>query len=274
MKQIIFISLFCIISFESFSQNLLEESKSRCISRSSDELTVYQGDLSWNVTVEDMDKKFADIYQSGKRLQGRVEWDPSTNQFFVPLSNSDKHEKVYLKDEFILKVIGHIEEALKLNYAQYVFFPDMGHSHLLIPQELYNEKTKQYKTEDKVGYYTWMLNSSEVDFLYHTAEQLNFFDADKNLLLDRQVQWRFYTRNLVGNSSPKGSNLKIYKAIDTSANTAAESHAHGAKWWGGGFNISSSSQGCFPYKQGDKTLYFDLSLEDLPMDPNTSDVYY
>lgn len=247
----------------------LREAIQRCLPAKAEEKFVYTNDFSWGMSMDDMKTKFQEIYHSGKRLKARAYYDTENNYFVLPKGELSETKKVRLTPRFLKSLKLHVENALKANYADYVFFPDMGHSHLLLPQAFYDREVKDRPTKDQHLTYEAMFASPEVKILYHTAEQLKVLNEDNRLLGDKYLQWRYFTRNLVGDNKGEGK-MQIYKALDTPANTAGESHAHGDKWWGGGFSISSSSDGCFAYEKDGKTLYFDISLEDLPWDSSRS----
>jgi hypothetical protein len=45
----------------------------------------------------------------------------------------------------------------------------------------------------------------------------------------------------------------------------------GHRDWSAGFNISASQDGCFAYQHKGQTIYFDLSLHDLPYETTNGD---
>lgn len=244
----------------------LRQAIQRCQSPKVGEKQVYNQDFSWGMSLDDMKAKFQEIYHSGKRLKARAYYNKATGKFVLPKDMSGGIKEVSLSPKFIKSVRRHIEEALKHDYADYVMFPDMGHSHFLLPRDYYDKELANIPVSEMNILYEKMMASPQTKILYHTAEQLKVTDENDKLLPDRYLQWRFFTRNLVGDNRGEG-NMKIYKALDSGANTIGEKEAHGDRWWGGGFNMSASVDGCFPYEQGGKTYYFDISLEDLPSDP-------
>jgi hypothetical protein len=78
---------------------------------------------------------------------------------------------------------------------------------------------------------------------------------------DRHVQWRFFTRNLVGHNKNQGK-IELLHNETHSHNTARE-YDEGYRYWGAGFYISANKNGCFAYQNNGKTFYFDLSLKSL-----------
>lgn len=239
-------------------------SPSPCGPPNQNEEFLYSEDFHWNMTMEEIETKFTSIYSSQRRLKGRAYWDNQMGSYILPLDHGGEIQKVKIGETFISSVSRHIEKALQLSLAKAVIFPDMGHSHLLIPEDYFNREILPLPNSQTDLAYEKMLNSEKTKFLYHTAEQLKMKDAEQSLLSDRFLQWRFYTRNLVGDNFNQGL-LDIHSALDSKGNTANERHFPHFRWWGAGFNLSASQNGCFAYQSGDQTFYYDISLEDLPL---------
>ena len=233
-----------------------------CQKETDSELEITMEDMGWGQTLKEMDSKFNTIYNEGKRLNYRA--FISDQGFALPIKDSD--EVVNITESFVSSIVTHIETALERRHADYIFFSDMGHSHMFVDINTYNEKVDPLEIKNFKGRYEIMLNDPKTKFLYHTAEQLQMHDEEKVLLEDREVQWRFYTRNIIGDnmSSPQ---LEVIHAHDSSHNTAQASHydEHEEKYryWGGGYAISASNKGCFAYKNKGETYYFDISLYDV-----------
>lgn len=207
----------------------LREAMRRCSVPKADEKVLYSTEFKWGMSMQDMKDKFADVYASGKRLKARAYFDEPSGRFILPHSTSTSTQKVRLTSQFLKSVKLHVEEALKNHYIDYVMFPDMGHSHLLLPKSFYDREVRPRPVSEMHLAYEAMLASPAVKILYHTAEQLKVIDENKELLPDRHLQWRFYTRNLVGDNRGEGQ-MEIFRALNTGANTAGEEHAHGAHW--------------------------------------------
>ncbi|MEC7275412.1 MAG: hypothetical protein VXV96_03755 [Bdellovibrionota bacterium] len=217
-------------------------------------------EFSWGMSLEEIKKKEVSVYERGFRLKERAFLE--NGQVYLPYTPyGGSEEKIKLSDRFIKSVIAHVEEGLKRGYIDAVIFPDMGHSHLFIPQKFYDEKIKPIPAREGHKRYELMLNHEETRFLYHTAEQLTMIDEDKKLIDDRKIQWRFFTRNLVGGNKALGKIELLHN--ETHSHNTARSYEEGYRYWGAGFNINGSKNGCFAYKRDGKTFYFDLSLKDL-----------
>lgn len=234
----------------------------QCSMPKADEPVVKTDDFFWSMSLEQMDTKFKDIYASGKRLKGRAFYDPSKKEYFLPTSWGKEKKKILIPAPFLKSITKHIEEALRRRAVDFIFFPDMGHSHFFIPQKIWDQGME--KINDRELLYEKMFATPELKILYHTAEQLKMQDGDgvdAPLTTDRRLLWRYFTRNLVGKNNGSDE-LEIYYNWSEKFNTLRELEGH--YYYGGGFNISSSKNGCFPYRWNGKTYYFDLSLEDLP----------
>ena len=245
----------------------MEVIKQRCAKPLAAEPVVYNSDFEWHQTVPQMKSRFERLYESGKRLFLRGFYDREQDSVVLQHSRLGKIVPVPLTEKFIKSVTLHVERALKLGYVSHVFFADMGHAHVHIPQAFWDDELKHVEGQGET--YRRMFAHPGIRLLYHTAEQLQMTDGQKNPLPDRHLQWRLYTRNLVGDNRAAGS-LDLLFNPDSALNTA---HGEdGYRYWGAGFDIHSTKNGCFPYLMNGKTHYFDLSLASLPARPGTGTV--
>ena len=98
---------------------------------------------------------------------------------------SNKHFAVTLTNSFLISIRQHIEEGLKRDYIQYVFFPDMGHAHAFIPQKFYEALA--------CGIPPVVANVGELAALLENTPQFFYEDGDVAGLVDvikRQLQQR------------------------------------------------------------------------------------
>lgn len=237
---------------------------STCGVQSGDESAVYSSDFSWNMSLEQIKAKYNEIYKSGKRLKLRA-WYDGANIVMPHKERGDEVMPVKLPEQFIKSVRAHVENAFRLKYVDALIFPDMGHSHLFIPHNVYDE-VRRASGNQNWKFYELLFQRPELKVLYHTAEQLTMVDEDKKPLEDRETQWRFYTRNLVGNNQALGK-MELLHEMESSHNTA-RNYDDKHRYYGAGFSISASIDGCFPFQVNGKTYYFDLSFYDL--EPETT----
>lgn len=236
----------------------------RCAPEGPQAPAVFSSDFKWGYTLPEMKARYEEVYASGKRLKRRAYWNESAGRMELPF-DVDRGGPVALPEGFVRAVIGHIEAAFAASYVDGVFFPDMGHSHFLIPKGLWKEKFDSIPVAQFNRLYEAMMSEPRLEVLYHTAEQLTTRGPDGALVPEDRTQFRYKTRNIVGgNPGP----LRVLQNPESPANTV--NGVDGYQWWGGGFNISASRDGCFAATVGEKTVRFDLSLFDLEPEPGSS----
>lgn len=265
MKKYFYSTLFMALTASAFAQTQVEFQKETCTPQKEGEPLVRNSDFSWNMSREDILAKQEEIYKSGKRLQKRAYYDSDEKVIKAPVQSFGDSRKVMTVPDRILKSVrAHIEQSLKRGYVDAIIFPDMGHSHYFIPQEFYDRVIGPLPSSEKALIYEKMLAHDELKILYHTAEQLKMVkkvDGKNKLIDNRKTQWRFYTRNLIGDNKMQG-HMEFVHNEDHSHNTG-RSYEEGYKYWGGGFYISASEKGCFAYKHEGETFYFDMNFTGL-----------
>lgn len=233
-----------------------------------DEPIIYQEDYSFsdNLDVAKMTAKFDRFYQGPQRLKGRLFYDSKAKKIYT---SGDLNSEI--SPLLIESISAHISLALKRNYAQFAFFPDMGHSHFYIPKDVWNKKYKDLAPA--TGLYAALSNERQLKMLYHTAEQLVIRDSNKVMPLDPWLQWRYYSRNIMGQNRGASSSLEVLLQPDLQAyNTVKEYDDYAS--YSAGFYLQAHQNGCFSFQAADgKTLYFDVSFDEFPVrnhepDPN------
>lgn len=228
-----------------------------CQRPAEDEPILYAEEFSGSFSLERLKEKEQEVYASGMRLDERAYLKDGL--IVLPL---EEDSFVRVPEVFIKSIIRHVEVAFERNYIDALIFPDMGHSHLFINMEYYKSDVSPSVIKNKVLSYERMFSHPDTKVLYHTAEKVEMLTKEGRLSEDRHMQWRFYTRNLVGDNLAQG-NVNFIFNHSQGANTAHD-YGPGYRYWGAGFNISISKDGCFPFKRNGQTFYFDLSLKDLP----------
>ena len=251
-------------------QQMLSEAKSRCSMAQPNDAHLTQADIrpsqGQKFTQDTMRQNFQSVYLSNKRLKDRTFFDGQKDRFIMPFPTRNSFKPIHLEVRFIKSIIRNVEVALENDYVQYIYFPDMGHSHLLIPLDYYNQEIASLPQGNSHLVYEKALAYEGTKFLYHTAEKLQMTDNNRKLLDNEYLQWRYYTRNPVGDNMAKGT-IRILKLLGDVFNTVRSLEGH--RYYAG-FNISANENGCFPYEHKGKKYYFDISLKDLPYDPNSS----
>ncbi len=229
----------------------------RCLPSLPGEEVLKESDFRWNIDLEEIKTRAQELYVSPKRLVRKAYLKDGS--YVIPIDSFGSIRDVQLTSTFIKSITLHVEEGLKRRYVDAITFSDMGHSHFFIPQKFYDEVLSPIPIPDKHLLYEKMLAHEGLKILYHTAEQLKMKDEAGELLPSRHTQWRFFTRNLVGDNSGLGK-LELLHNEEHRHNTASE-YDEGYRYWGGGFYISAHSKGCFPYKYNGKIYFFDLNLD-------------
>ncbi len=239
-------------------------SAATCAPETPAEPKLYSSDVRWGLTMPEMMELYEKLYASDKRLKLRAYFNAGKGRYELP--NPPEFGGPVAVPEILIKALArHIEAAFEKDYIDAVFFPDMGHSHLLIPEALYRRKYERYPTAEKSRFYTDVLSDPAVHIFYHTAEQLKSLKEDRRTVLDdERIRWRHKTRNIAGPITANAP-LTVYQNPGSSANTVGE--VPGFYWWGAGFNFSANKSGCFSFTRGGETVRFDISLNDLEPDP-------
>ena len=175
---------------------------------------------------------------SPKRLDRRAYWNAATGKLLLP-HDAERGGDLEIGEGFVRAVARHIERAFELDYIDAVFFPDMGHSHILIPDALWKSKYDLYPVSKMSDQYRDMFSDSRLQIFYHTAEQLKMLENGQ-LVNDERVRFRHKTRNIAGLIKPAAEPI-VYQNPESPANTV--SGAPGHFWWGAGFNFSAQKDG-------------------------------
>ncbi len=246
-KTIFVIGLFCFYSVA----NATEENQ-RCKPETASDAKLYSTDLRWEIPFVEMMSLYRSIYSSKKRLPKRAYFDEATGTYKLPFAEGFGGD-IPISENFIATIRHHVETGMARGYVDALFFSDMGHSHIFIPESKYESTYKSIPINEMTRFYRLLFEDPEIKILYHTAEQLKF-------TAEPHVQWRFYTRNLIGENRQDGD-VYVLPAVEHRANTLRDLDGH--RLWNTGFHISASEAGCFPYMERGQIRYFDLSLYDL-----------
>ena len=258
----VFGTLFILCSLQAFGA----ADPKRCSAQSTSEIPVYSSDFKWNLTLDEIKNLANTMYQSEKRLGKRAFYDEAAKSMVFP-DTATRGGNSKIPDQFIKTIAKHVEKAFARGYVDALIFPDMGHSHFLIPTAFYKKEIEPLPVSQFNLLYEKIMKNKDVKVVYHTAEQLQVMDESKKLLDDKKLQWRYFTRNLVGHNTVDPDIELINATATSAANTVGE--VTGYYWWGAGFNIHANKNGCFEFKKDGKTLYFDLSLYDLEPAPGS-----
>ncbi len=270
LQILITLGLSLFMTSNAFAKTALQlgEAKKRCLTHFSESPEVFADDFSWGYTLLEMEDRFEEIYHSGKRLNMHSLYDPITDQFML-FYDDKKHLPVPIDGHFIKSVTNQIEIAIEKGYASFVFFPDMGHSHLYFPEQHWqdNYAGENAPQGERNNLYTKMLADPKMKALYHLAEQLQMQNEDQSVIDDETLTFKYWHRNFVGYND--GSTQYQIEVAPPEKKFNTVGSIAGYKVYSAGFAISASKDGCFPYQDKDgKTRYFDIGLQDPRYDPN------
>lgn len=213
-----------------------------CSRQQASDSTVDKG-TSVVYTLDEAEAQYNEIYNSGKRIINRVYFDQKSQSYVL----DQKEKTLPIPHRFIESLTRQMETALERGYADFLFYSDMGHAHLYMPD------SGDTTTENLAHH----LEQAELTFLYHTAELFVLRENFKGeLTRDPWLQWRYYSRNFVAQNDVS-DNLTVLFAKDASYNTVRDLQDHTSV---STVYMSASRNGCFPLQYKGETIYFDLTL--------------
>lgn len=223
-----------------------------CLSVEGEELTHkdYQFDefkketsITYYASRKVLRSKYLKIYNSEKRLRNRMYL--KGGEFSLPHNGLD----VTVKRNFLNTVAHQVEFAYQMNVVENLYYPDMGHMHLYLPENKVNIEMES------------ALADAQLKVIYHTAEQLMMKSGPsvRDTLAYRQFRYR--TRNLVGSFDGKGILEVSYAHNNPKFNTLKEIPAYpNYHDYNSTLYISANKDGCIGYYVDGCLLYFDLSF--------------
>lgn len=245
---------------DALPENTPDQLALRCLPGAAKEPALRSDMFRWNYNLDEIISRFFEIYEAAERLPLRNAWSADKGLLILPYHQM-RGGPVAVPMSFVHHLSHHVSEAHRLGYVDGVFFPDMGHSHFLIPDEHWATEYDPIPIDKMSLMYEKFFADPELKILYHTAEQLKTREADGSLVDDRATQWRYYSRNLMADNNGRGA-LELLQNHESSANTAHGLPGH--HWWGAGYNISAHEKGCIAYRDRQDVIRFlDLSLFDL-----------
>lgn len=222
---------------------------SNCAPPSTDEVFLKKGDFTALIKNETAAKEtFEATYADSRRLDSRAFWSATENSYTFIRSG----KTLRLPEKFINSLRRHIEIALERSYAEYVFYPDMGHAHLLIPDN------KDPMLTDPAEGFEELIAHDDLKFLYHTAElYLLRENTSGKLLGSHWWNWRYFSRNMIGDNKG-GNGIHVVYSDNEFYNTVREikDHEERARVY-----ISANQNGCFSYAHKGRTVNFDIRFE-------------
>jgi hypothetical protein len=114
-------------------------------------------------TPEEMAAAFRYQTQQGNRIN-----NPSSSSYKASVNGLT----IQVPKSFVSGIIGHVEKMQLAEAVRYVFEPDAGHGHLILPKNI----LRQYDLENRKDCEA-ILKHPELAVLYHTAKHLDIDNA-------------------------------------------------------------------------------------------------
>lgn len=227
------------------------ENRRACPIPSNEEPQTSRGEWRLIEKFDDMKTGYENLYASGKRIYGRAYWDESLGAYaFRGNDSAVKIDPVFLKH-----LTEQIEAILDRGYADFLFYPDLGHTHLYAT--LADSKNLQ-AIADSDRRAEAMFQLPELATMFHTAELIRLREGelfDGDLVDDPWLQWRYFSRNILGENKD-GKNLQVLFAKGARYNTIRELEGYSQKTT---IYLSASKDGCFAANTKNGVVYFDVS---------------
>lgn len=211
-----------------------------CLPADSQQSSVEKSHLHVVRNSEEARVQFESVYNDSRRLKNRAYWSQEANSFLFPLRN----EAHPLPQLFIKNLQNQLLLALQNKYADYVYYGDMGHLHLLVPKEL-----RQLSLESPT-----LLSLFHTGELYQFKENGNIFGPLKK---DPHWEQLYWNRNFAAYNLENEGLIPLRASPNEAYNTVRS--IPGYKEIGTVY-FSANKNGCFELKNKDIDLRFDISV--------------
>lgn len=195
--------------------------------------------------------QYENLYRSGKRIQDRAFWSEAHDSYVIARKNG----LIRVDASFIRHLSEQMAVALDNGYADFLFYPDMGHVHLYASHA---DARELDAIADENARFEAMLRMPTLITLFHTAELLrlrlgDWFDGP--LVDDPWLRWRYYSRNFLAENQD-GKTPQVIFAKDPRYNTVRSIEGFSMR---NSLYFSGSQDGCFAVTTKQGVLYFDLA---------------
>lgn len=225
-----------------FSSYALESSLSSCDKPSGQDEPLDQYSIHVVKNSSEAKDQFNKIYTSPQRLKNRIYWSKDKQRFVSPANSNEP----VVPEEFINNVRDQISQALRNKFADFIYYADLGHFHILIP------KNQNH----------WDLSDVKILNLYHSGELYQFKKNGSlfgELIDDPHWQWLYQMRNFVGVNQSQAPLTSVFADPKAFYNTVQ--HIDGYKEVGIA-HMSANKNGCFSLTNTSPLNWrFDLSID-------------
>ncbi len=190
--------------------------------------------------------QFEFVYLSPRRIKNRVYWSSQKQNYIFRKSQVD----YVLPKYFIENLKSHLSQALSKGYAKHLYYADLGHLHLLIPEPLWEVQMLKKS----------FFNSTELLSLFHTGELYQFKKGGSltgAMTDDDDWLWIYRHRNFVGRNQLHQPIVPLFSQLDAVYNTVRS--IEGYKELSSVY-FSANQDGCFSLDKTNSALRFDISV--------------
>lgn len=226
--------------------NLLSNANELCKAPTVSELSLPLDPLHVVATPLEARQQFEAVYNHHRRIKNRVYWSPEKKNYIFEKSQV----QFVLPSFFIDNLKNHLHQALNKGYAKHLYYADLGHLHLLIPQADWPSPLPKDS----------FLNSTELLSLFHTGELYQFKKGGSlsgKMTDDEEWLWIYRHRNFVGKNQIDQPITPLFSQLDAVYNTVRS--LEGYKELGSVY-FSAHQNGCFALDENNLDLRFDISV--------------
>ncbi len=199
--------------------------------------------ITYYASREVLKRRYEKLINGPKRLRRRMSYDGKN--FYIPSTEGS----IKITKDFLNKLAHQVEMAIEIKSAELIYYPDMGHAHLYMP-----EGNELMSLEEA-------LSSPDLVTLFHTAEQLMMKDGRMPRDSKDYRQLRYRTRNLIGHFDDTGALEMVYAFGNKAFNTIHDIPTvlkHKRKY--STLYFSAHPHGCLTFNLGDKKMGLDISF--------------
>jgi len=202
----------------------------------------------WYKTLKQVELLYDKHYNRESRLDNYIYIE--NNKHIGTIIEDGKEVHFDIPNHFMHSMLNHLKAGLENSWFNYIFWADLNHGHLFIPDGL---KDNYFELNGK-EYFEKILKDKNLGILYHAAEHFCTLDP-------RNTEY-ISTRNIVGWFNDKPIEI-IFPKPDTSpgrlaANTASVPDGYSNVWWIG---VSASKNGAFSIKVNGEVIRLDISFD-------------
>ena len=206
----------------------------------------------WYFTREETKNIYEKEYEEGTRLENHIRI--KEGKYMA----SCYGETFEVPEKFVKGTLRQLEETLEKGYAEYIFRLDAFHSHLFVPNDIFDKYYPLKNGAELIGAYT---KDDKLGALYHNTEHLAVEDP-KTGEIDPIAQELHSKRSVLGWYD--GRPLEITHPEETAppaiieANSASIPDGYHAI---GGITFKATKNGEFAIKHNGKEIRIDISFD-------------